>query len=235
MPLTRKWFYTLIFTSNHFRVTQNIERARERTTQREREKECRESERKNNTERARTRTHPPTQPTSERKNQSSDPATESSDLANEWEKERELWSSHRHRSTSCRSRRAQLDNHRAKRCRPTVSESSNSHRSRPTHPIQLSQSITGPATPITEPNTDSRWVFRNWLTVHTLTSPVQPILPIRSLHYIYIYIFIYFFLFINFFNYPCFIKLCIYGLCIWNFGAFLVAGYSGLVFGLIFF
>ena len=61
-PLTRKWFYTLIFTSNHFRVTQNTERARERT-------------------------HPLTQPTSERKNQTSDPATESFDPANEWEKE----------------------------------------------------------------------------------------------------------------------------------------------------
>ena len=54
----------------------NAERARERTTQREREKERRESERKNNIERARTRMHSPTQPTSERKNQSSDPATD---------------------------------------------------------------------------------------------------------------------------------------------------------------
>ena len=60
----------------------------------------------------------------------------------EREKERELRSSHRHRSTSRRSRRAQPDDHRAKRHRPTVSESSNSHRSNPTHPIQLSQSIT---------------------------------------------------------------------------------------------
>ena len=134
----------------------NAKRARERTTHREREKECRESERKNNTERARERTRAPFQPTSERKNQSSDPATESSDPANEREKERELRSNHRHRSTSRRSSRAQPDDHRAKLRRPTVSESSNSHRSRPTHPIQLSQSITGPATPITEPNTDSR-------------------------------------------------------------------------------
>ena len=158
------------------REKERKESPKQRPTQRKREKECRESERKN----------------------------APSDPANEWEKEWELRSSHRHRSTSRRSHRVQPDDHRAKRRRPTVSESLNSHRSRPMHPIQLSQSITGPATPITEPNTDSRWVFRNRLTVHTLTSPpthihpihtltspVQPILPIRSLHYIYIFIFIY--------------------------------------------
>lgn len=126
----------------------------------------RESERKNakhNTQRARERTRapfqPPRAPIQPRARESVrapiDPATESSDPANKREKERELRSSHRHRSTSCRSCRAQPDDHRTKRRRPTVSESSNSHRSRPTHPIQLSQSITGPATLITEPNTDS--------------------------------------------------------------------------------
>ena len=158
----------------------------------------------------------------------------------------DLWSSHRElraqnatafgeserknpllRSTSRRWRRVQPDDHRPDE-----------------RPIQLSQSITGPATPITEPNTLSRWVFRHRFTVHTLTSPLThtcPIhtltSPVRSLHYIYIYIyiFIYFFLFINFFNYQCFIKLCIYGLCIWNVGAFLFAGYWRLVFHLMFF
>ena len=113
------------------------------------------------------------------------------------------------------------------------------------HPIQLSQTHTGPATSVTEPNTLSRWVFRHRFTIHTLTSPPTHTCPIHtltssvwSLHlyiYIYIYIFIYFFLFINFFNYQCFIKLCIYGLCIWNVGAFLFAGYWRLVFGLLFF
>ena len=49
-PLTRKWIYTLIFTSIHFQVTQehkeikeserkNVERAKRTATQREREKE----------------------------------------------------------------------------------------------------------------------------------------------------------------------------------------------------
>ena len=156
-----------------------------------------------------------------------------------------------------------------------VSESSNSHQSRQTHPIQLtpgdvelSQSIIGPASSIIEPNTNSQWVFRNRLTVLHLRSTHLPHLRpthlqsthsphLRSTHksdprplqlryakihnpssrptsrsdlciiyiYIFIYLFIYLyvylykylyiyllFLFINFFNYPFFIKLCIYGL-----------------------
>ena len=105
-----------------------------RKREREREKECKR-------ERARERTR----------------AQPNADPANKREKERKhsLRSSHRHRSTSRRSRRAQPDDHQAKRRRPTVSESSNSHRSRPTHPVQLSQSIIGPASLITEPNTNS--------------------------------------------------------------------------------
>ena len=67
------------------------------------------------------------------------------------------------------------------------------------HPIQLSQTHTGPATSVTEPNTLSRWVFRHRFTIHTLTSPPThtcPIhtltSPVRSLHiYIYIYLYIY--------------------------------------------
>ena len=46
--------------------------------------------------------------------------------------------------------------------------------------------------------------------------------------YINIYIIIYMFLFINFFNYPLSIKLCICGLCIWNFEAFLITGYLSI-------
>ena len=67
----------------------------------------------------------------------------------------------------------------------------------------------GSATPITEPNTDSQWVFRNRFTVHTLTSPL-----IHSPHQsnpssrptsrfdlciIYIYVYIYIILFIYLF------------------------------------
>ena len=103
----------------------------------------------------------------------------------------------------------------------------NSHRSRPTP---------DPAQPVDHRSSHSDYLAKHRLTVsfpnrftvhtltsppthtrpiHTLTSPVQTIFPIRSLHYIYIYLHIYLlFLFINFFNYPCFIKLCIYGLCI---------------------
>ena len=109
----------------------------------------------------------------------------------------DLWSSHRElraqnatafgeserknpllRSTSRRWRRVQPDDHRPDE-----------------RPIQLSQSIT-------EPNTLSRWVFRHWFTVHTLTSPPThtcPIHtltdPIRSLHYIYIYIIYFLFIY----------------------------------------
>ena len=207
-PLIRKWIYTLIFTSIHFRVTQNA--------QQHREKERRETQN--------AQEH--------RENESSDP------FSCHWE----LRSSHRDlqaqnatafgeserknpllRSTSRRWRQLQPDDHRPNQ-----------------HPIQLSQSITGPATPITEPNTLSRWVFRHRFTVHTLTSPPTHTClihtltsPVRSLHFIYIYIYIYilyiylftFYLFINLFNYQCFIKLCIYGLCISNVGAFLFAGY----------
>ena len=141
------------------------------------------------------------------------------------------------------------------------------------HPIQLtlghaklSQSITDPASPITKPNTDSRWVFLLRLTVlhlrsthltsppthtpliHTQvrsTSPQtqicqnpQPILPthlpdpILAFYiyiYINIYIFIYFFYLFIFLIIHFLFKLCIiHGLCIWNFGAW-------LVFALIFF
>ena len=122
----------------------------------------------------------PATETSDPQTQTSDPQTQSS------EPKTQLPKTHKNpllRSTSCRWRRVQLDDH----CPDQ-------------RPIQLSQSITGPATPITEPNTLSRWVFRHRFTVHTLTSSV------RSLHlyiyiyiYLYIYIFIYFFLFINFF------------------------------------
>ena len=48
---------------------------------------------------------------------------------------------------------------------------------------------------------------------HThLTGPISAFIYIYI--YLFIYLFIYFFLFIKFFNYQCFIKLCIYGLCI---------------------
>ena len=77
-PLTRKWFYTLIFTSNHFRVTQKRERARERTQKRERVRE-------------RMRAQPNADPANRR----------------EKERKHSLQSSHRHRSTSCRSCQAQ--------------------------------------------------------------------------------------------------------------------------------
>ena len=112
-------------------------------------------------------------------------------------------------------------------------------------PIQLSQMHTGPATSVTEPNT-----FHGEFSVTGSPSTHSPHLRpthVRSTHsphwsdlciyiYIYIYLFIYLlFLFITFFNYQCFIKLCIYGLCIWNVGAFLFAGYWRLVFGLMFF
>ena len=232
-PLTRKWFYTLIFTSNHFRVTQKREREREkeRKTQREREKEreLRSSQRAR--ERTRAPIQPPTPiyltpvtPSSARRSPRQTPQTHG-----EWEL-------------------------KLTPIQPNALD--------PTQPVDH-----GPATPITEPNTDSRWVFLNRFTVHTITSPpthtrlihtlTSPLIhsPHRSnpssrsdLCIIYIYLFIYLyiylykylynyllFLFINFFNYPFFIKLCIYGLCIWNFGAFLIAGYSGLVCGLIFF
>ena len=42
-PLTRKWFYTFILPSNHFRVTRKRERERESERKREREKERRDS------------------------------------------------------------------------------------------------------------------------------------------------------------------------------------------------
>ena len=58
--------------------------------------------------------------------------------------------------------------------------------------------------------------------------------------YKYIFIYIYKYIFINIYIYIyIFIyithKLCIYGLCIWNVGAFLFVGYWRLVFGLMFF
>ena len=91
-PLTQKWFYTLIFTSNHFRVTQNTERVRERT-QREREKEQhRESERKNNIERARERTQREREKEQHRESENQNAPF---DPANEWKKEPKLRSSKR--------------------------------------------------------------------------------------------------------------------------------------------
>ena len=91
-PLTQKWFYTLIFTSNHFRVTQNTERVRERT-QREREKEqYRESERKNNIERARERTQREREKEQHRESENQNAPF---DPANEWKKEPKLRSSKR--------------------------------------------------------------------------------------------------------------------------------------------
>ena len=217
----------LLWPGNDFTLSFSLQIiSRSRKTQREREKERktqREREKEQHTKRA-------------------------SKTQREREKERELRSSHRHRSTSRRSRRAQLDDHRAKRRKPTVSESSNSHRSNPTHPIQLSQSIT--VQPLRSPSqtqthsefseTDSPSTHSPHLWSTHLTSPTHPLDPppdsisalyiymyIYILFYLYIYLYKYLynyilFLFINFFNYPFFIKLCIYGLCIWNFGAFLV-------------
>ena len=86
--------------------------------------------------------------------------------------------------------------------------------------IQLSQTHTGPATLVTEPNT-----YHGEFSVTGSPSTHSPHLRpthVRSTHsprqsdlciYLFIYLFT-FILFITFFNYQCFIKLCIYGLCI---------------------
>ena len=181
----------LLWPGNDFTLLFSLQIiSRSRKTQREREKECktqREREKEQHTKRA-------------------------SKTQREREKERELRSSHRHRSTSRRSRRAQLDDHRAKRRKPTVSESSNSHRSNPTHPIQLSQSIT--VQPLRSPSqtqthsefseTDSPSTHSPHLWSTHLTSPTHPLDPppdsISALYiymYIYIYYFIYIFIYIN--------------------------------------
>ena len=88
-------------------------------------------------------------------------------------------------------------------------------------PIQLSETHTGPATSVTEPTT-----YHGEFSVTGSPSTHSPHLRhthVRSTHsphrsdlciYLFIYLFIYFYLFITFFNYQCFIKLCIYGLCI---------------------
>ena len=118
----------------------------------------------------------------------------------EREKERELWSSHRHRSTSRRSCWAQPNDHQAKRRRPTVSESSNSHRSNPMHPIQLSQSIT--VQPLRSPSqtqthsefseTDSPSTHSPHLWSTHLTGPTHPPdPPLDLISALYIYLFIY--------------------------------------------
>ena len=87
-------------------------------------------------------------------------------------------------------------------------------------PIQLSETHTGPATSVTEPTT-----YHGEFSVTGSPSTHSPHLRpthVRSTHsprqsdlciYLFIYLFT-FILFITFFNYQCFIKLCIYGLCI---------------------
>ena len=193
----------------------------------------RESERKNNTERARTRMHHPTQPTSERKNQNSDPAIDI-DLPH---------AGHAELSQTITA--------------PNAADPRWVRAQTHTDPDQHTRSSSASRSPIqplrspSQTQTHGEFSGTGWLSTHSphLRSTHSPhrsnpssrptsrsdLCIIYIYIYINIYIFIYFFLFINFFNYPCFIKLCIYGLCIWNFGAFLVAGYSGLVFGLIFF
>ena len=150
-------------------------------TQREREK--RNTKVTKNTERTRapilnpaTESSDPATETSDLATETFDPATESSEPKTQLPLARVNQLNPLLRSTSRRWRRVQPDDHRPDE-----------------RPIQLSQSITGPATSITEPNTLSRWVFRHRFTIHTLTSPPThtcPIhtltSPVRSLHFIYI-------------------------------------------------
>ena len=190
----RKWISAFIFTSIHFRglaKRRDRERKNRKHNTRAREKEQKKTIEEHNSQRARSSARAPI-----------DPATQSSDPANEREKEREPTihkprsiqpprapiqptkhrknesqrSTNRHRSTSHRSRRALPDDHRAKRRRPTVSDSSNSHRSathsphlRPTRPIHT---------------------LTHLRSTH-LTGLAHPLDPISEIYiYIYMYIFI---------------------------------------------
>ena len=126
-------------------------------TQREREK--RNTKVTKNTERTRAPILNPATETSDLATETSDPATESSEPKTQLPSARVNQLNPLLRSTSRRWRRVQPDDHRPDE-----------------RPIQLSQSITGPATSITEPNTLSRWVFR-----HRFTGLI-------SAFYIYIYL-----------------------------------------------
>ena len=168
-PLTRKWFYTLIFTSNHFRVTQNTE-----------------SERKNNTERERAK-----HTESKRKNESSDPATDT-DLPHTGHAELSQTITVPN-AADPRWVRAQTHTDPTQRTRSSSASRSRSshsdHRAKHNLTVSFPEPVHRPHTHLTsDPHTSDPHTH---LTSDPLTSPVQPILPIRSLHYIYIYLFIY--------------------------------------------
>ena len=229
-PLTRKWIYALIFTSIHFRVTQHA--------QQHKENERRETQKSQRTQREhtlRSLTLPTRAPIQPPRHPTQPPRRPIQYL--------DLWSSHRELRAS----------------NATAFDESES--TEPTAPIYLTpvtpssaRRTPDPAQPVDHRSSHSDHRAKHFITV-SFPSPVHR----SDLCIVYIYIYLYIYIFIYFFYLLIFIysnkylfiyiyiyiyiyifiyithKLCIYGLCIWNVGAFLFAGYWRLVFSLMFF